>query len=1279
MHSITAKIRSKISGDSLEAEISKTPRHGWAGAALWTRHKECGETRKLSAFTESSSIDPDETPRVQLARTPPISEHPLNRCPKTAPVNNTSASINDTSDSEPNVTNHGLSSAISGDGAVTSGNSAIQEAWDRIYKARGEQNSAPFQSLQFQSVDGIFNELRRVDVKRRDESKFCQVLEKLGPIVKKVGSILAYATPIASVDPIASASFGLVQSTVLLIVRIVDGLGELSENIGVMLNHIPAIKDLAEMENTSHFVHDSLISIYEDLLRFKLDADHMLSRDRSLLAGIFRDRISPIVNDFNKHMEILHSNITIHSHILHLQQEQSKKIDKLLEDERRCKENLQSNPLSEVDFRRTLRESRAKDSGSLFFGNLNSPFVTWRDQPEPNIISVYGYPGSGKTMAMATIVDSLEQKFGDKSGPDLPVICSFFCREDGERSKYMTILRSLAAQVIDQERHLLTRLIERVKKRKASIFAAEASILATEGELEKLVSSLIREAECPFFIVIDAIDECDQASRESLLKFLGGLYFDLPTSSRIKCLLSARPRVFDRPGVFDQFSSQPVRIPLENYQQKDMPLIVKHHVDQFFSQRYANGEVQAFLLDFLSQNAGNCALWVKVVLEYLKSTETGLPNIVGLKKLLKDIPSDLEKMYAKMIGRLEPPNARYVLQALGILTVAVRPLTVNELSFTLTLGSSENQPSTMEELREMLDEKRIRSLLSPFTRIEEPHITLFHQSLKDFLLSAQLPESIFKGEISIDGTLPKCQDQFFHGLVARSCVVYLSLEEFEDNNLYGRKGELLDDFICLSDSLWNDSETSPSTAEGENNLPVLEYCPDAYFSYASYHWAHHLACASKDQACRLVKNAVALSKHNSTVLWNWSETYRRAYGRVNESWEFPDFESLDPLLVAATFDHPHTIRKILSSSVARSHDSFKLACVWAARRGSLHSINELFKHEVGGLAQIALGECLYEAVQYNHVNISSFLLDKFPEGEISFSKSDGAFYRNALTMAIERGYKDLVETIFFRTVAKYRDYKILLIALPGKYRANTDLDLVKRQRTKIFEFLVENATVEEDTWSWLLYNAARMGDLFSVEYLLDQERDKIRRLSLKDYSEYGCTALQQAVQFGKADVVEFLCQQPEMQSQLQRTYAEGENLIHIAAKHGHEKIIPILIQRYPDGIGAIDDDGRSTLSIAALSGNPQVVRLLLNTTKVEVDAPCCNNNYTPLMYAVAGGKLEMCKVLIIEGNADYSKVLETAENGKSQLRIPTTEWGYEQTLSALCQYAKTAEEHRNRR
>ena len=58
----------------------------------------------------------------------------------------------------------------------------------------------------------------------------------------------------------------------------------------------------------------------------------MLSRDRSLLAGIFRDRISPIVNDFNKHMETLHSNITIHSHILHLQQEQNKKIDKLLED-----------------------------------------------------------------------------------------------------------------------------------------------------------------------------------------------------------------------------------------------------------------------------------------------------------------------------------------------------------------------------------------------------------------------------------------------------------------------------------------------------------------------------------------------------------------------------------------------------------------------------------------------------------------------------------------------------------------------------------------------------------------------------------------------------------------------------------------------------------------------------------------------------------------------------------------------------------------------------------
>jgi Ankyrin repeats (3 copies)/Ankyrin repeat len=547
--------------------------------------------------------------------------------------------------------------------------------------------------------------------------------------------------------------------------------------------------------------------------------------------------------------------------------------------------------------------------------------------------------------------------------------------------------------------------------------------------------------------------------------------------------------------------------------------------------------------------------------------------------------------------------------------------------------------------------------------------------LKDFLLAAKLPESVLECELCIK--LASSQEGALHALAASRCLQYLCLYTFQDKNLFRRKGDSCEEFIYLSkfnalldDDAFNSLETRVPDSDSQ------EMIEGGYFDYASCHWAYHLSRADEVYASKLVDGAVAISKVGSTVLWNWSESYRRVYGRVHETWEFPDFEVLDPFLVAATFDHPETIRKILTGSTPMPHESLISGCIWAARWGSLRCIEEIFKGRADELAQAALGECLYDALQHNQPEICKFLLKEVPEGQISFSKSEGALHRTALTTAIEMGSYDLVELIYPRIIAKHRnrDDRILTSAIPGKYCLHTDDGPARRQRNMIFEFLLEKAVMEQDVYPLLLFVAARSGCLFSVTYLLDQEHGEVRELALKkEYSEGGLTALQQAVQFGHRDVVDHLCQQPEMRSQLERTYAEGENLIHIAAKLGRETTLRTLLQHYPHGAGALDDDGRSPLSLAAFSGNPQVVRSLLQTGRAEVDTPSRGRTYTPLMYAVAGGKLQMCEILIIEGGADWSKVVGFAENGEMRLKIPLIEWSHEQTLSALSRYIKAAE------
>jgi NACHT domain len=408
-----------------------------------------------------------------------------------------------------------------------------------------------------------------------------------------------------------------------------------------------------------------------------------------------------------------HVSVNFESHVLLLQQQRDRKGEEFLEDgknisklelllseaslERRCKNGLQSNPMSEFDIRRRLQSCRAKGSGTLFFQGAESPFVSWRDGPQPNILALYGHPGSGKSMAMATIMDLLDEDLVNHAESDPPVFCSFFCRDDGRRSNYTTVLRSLAAQMIDQNRVLLSSLIERVR-------GSEAAILGSEVGLEELVSSLIRESPCQLFILIDAIDECDQTSQKSLLDFLSGLYLGIPDTSRIKCLLSSRP------GTLDQFSARVKPVLLESYQNKDMPLIVRHHVDTFLRAKQYDTQVESFLLEFLFRNAGGCALWVKIILEYLLSTGSESTNITVIRHLLKDMPPGLDGVYTKMISRLKPPNNRYVLKALGILAVAFRPLTLEELSFAVALEPRDPLPSTVHELNSIRDPRRLPNL-----------------------------------------------------------------------------------------------------------------------------------------------------------------------------------------------------------------------------------------------------------------------------------------------------------------------------------------------------------------------------------------------------------------------------------------------------------------------------------------------------------------------------------------------------------------------------------------
>ena len=577
----------------------------------------------------------------------------------------------------------------------------------------------------------------------------------------------------------------------------------------------------------------------------------------------------------------------------------------------------------------SLRNLRSDEACEFLLEDPN--FVNWCRGSSQQLV-VLGETGTGKTVLMAFLVDALIER-SERQLPQ-PKICYYYC-ESGETSQTASILSALILSLLEQLSGLKKAFFDWYKQAQAS---GSYEPTTDVNKLEEFLQTVLKTLDRPLLFVIDGLNECDGASRSTLLKVLANLS---KISPRLKTLLSTRPQE----EILEQFHGV-AKIELGSSLERDA-IIARKTVESRLP--FLSMEVMEFVVERISRMAKGSAIWIRMVVELVELR--GIRALRPMSRFLEKetLPKDLSNLYLALIARCtsdDPENIELVTTALRVLSIARRSLSMLELSWAVALGMSPPDVTTVAALADMVDRQRVMSLISPFVarvdfkNVRKRQVRLVHQSVKEFVIGQYAPSGPRLQQHHIQRpagqALIDLQIESLEACMADLCVRYLLLHEIGDRDLFSKEQlaiEALPQSADLFESSDEPVEYNPQCTWEAWEESMIRYDPTErgfgeFFVYASSHWVHHFGAVASEPLPEL-EGIERLCEAGSVRICNWINQHSRPDCAIQARFEF-DASLYDPLSITSIYGSEAMLRHMVETSDFNNGKFLPLTAIGAA-------------------------------------------------------------------------------------------------------------------------------------------------------------------------------------------------------------------------------------------------------------------------------------------------------------------------------------------------------------